>query len=40
MPAEERKVVCITGSERHLVTAASEGTSVGMAVSEYLVWRS
>ena len=26
----------ITGSERHLITAASEGASVGMAVSEYL----
>jgi len=26
----------ITGSERHLITAASEGASAGMAVSEYL----
>jgi thioredoxin reductase (NADPH) len=26
----------ITGSERHLITAASEGASTGMAVSEYL----
>jgi thioredoxin reductase (NADPH) len=26
----------ITGSERHLITAASEGASVGMAASEYL----
>jgi len=26
----------ITGSERHLITAASEGSSAGMAVSEYL----
>jgi thioredoxin reductase (NADPH) len=26
----------ITGGERHLITAASEGASVGMAVSEYL----
>ena len=26
----------ITGSERHLITAASEGGSAGMAVSEYL----
>lgn len=26
----------VTGSERHLITAASEGASAGMAVSEYL----
>jgi thioredoxin reductase len=26
----------ITGGERHLITAASEGSSAGMAVSEYL----
>jgi thioredoxin reductase (NADPH) len=26
----------ITGSERHLITAASEGAATGMAVSEYL----
>jgi thioredoxin reductase len=26
----------ITGSERHLITAASEGASGGMAASEYL----
>ena len=26
----------ITGSERHLITAASEGASAGMATSEYL----
>jgi thioredoxin reductase len=28
----------ITGSERHLITAASEGASAGMAVSESLAW--
>ena len=26
----------ITGGERHLITAAGEGASTGMAVSEYL----
>jgi len=26
----------ITGSKRHLITAASEGASAGMATSEYL----
>jgi thioredoxin reductase (NADPH) len=29
----------ITGCERHLITAASEGSSCGMAVSEYLALR-